>query len=239
MKDNDEKNIRGAEDDIDVVSKSEAESTGESNINFIMCNEYGVDLEKIKVPLLESSKENSCDEDDSVLSACEISDWDDDYEDRHTVTLLILGIIIALIMSYCAMLTFRVNKIEKTLMANHINISSKSSDVLATDIEIDVLEKILVSKIADYGYSSDLMAVIYYIDNLSNEDIQPYELFNKLSKAIDTANISLIDTEYDVFAHVLNNKIYEFINDNRLSEKEAARVAVMLQRVLNDSLNRF
>lgn len=69
--------------------------------------------------------------------------------------------------------------------------------------------------------------------------MQPYDLFNQFAKAINDSNISLTDTEYDAFVHIINHKIYEFMNNNRLSEREAEKVGVMLQKVLNDSLNRF
>lgn len=240
MKDNDEKIIEGTEDTRSCNFESKAELDKESNVNFIMCNEYGVDLEKSKIPLLESSKEESFNEYNTNFDLEELPGWsDEDYEDRHTITLLILGIIIAIILSYCAILTFKINKIDETLMANNIKIGSNYSDALYNDVEVDVLEEILISKVVDYGYSGDLIAAIYYIDSLSDKDMQPYDLFNQFAKAINDSNISLTDTEYDVFVHIINHKIYEFMNNNRLSEREAEKVGVMLQKVLNDSLNRF
>lgn len=240
MKDIDEKNVRDTEGDSISVSETGAEIGKESNVNFIMCNEYGVDLEKTKVPLLESSEENDYDDYDTNFSLEELPGWnDEDYEDRHTITLLILGIIIAIILSYCAILTFKINKIDEALIANNIKIGSNYSDALYSDVEVDVLEEILISKVVDYGYSGDLIAAIYYIDSLSDKNMQPYDLFNKFAKAIEDSNISLTDTEYDAFAHIINHKIYEFMNNNRLSEREAEKVGVMLQKVLNNSLNRF
>lgn len=233
MKD-DEKKIEGADEHKSSNTESGDELEKESTVNFIMCNEYGVDLEKSKVPLLESSEGDSVEGDNTNFSLNDLVGWnDEDYEDRHTTTLLVLGIIIAAILSYCIMITVKINKVEKIIAMNDISVVTDYSDSSYKDVEIDVLKNILTSKVAQYGYSQELMSAIYYVDCLKSDKVKPYESFVNFAKAIEASNITLLETEYNSFAYIMNHKIYEFIGKNSLSQKDAEKVGVLLQRTLS------
>lgn len=238
MKD-DEKKIEGTDEFESCSTESGDGLENESTVNFIMCNEYGVDLEKSKVPLLESPEGDNVERDDvegdnTNFTLNDLVGWnDEDYEDRHTTTLLVLGVIIAAILSYCIMITVKMNNVEKIMAMNNINIVTNYSDSSYKDVEIDVLKNILISKVAQYGYSQELMSAIYYVDCLKSDKVKPYESFVNFARAIEESNITLLETEYNSFAYIMNHKIYEFIGKNSLSQKDAEKVGVLLQRTLS------